>query len=56
MTLLGDDGPQFVDIRDIRELDREGRIPGAYHAPRGIAGWELARPAPSRPEALNMVP
>ena len=26
----------FVDIRDIRELDREGRIPGAFHAPRGM--------------------
>ncbi|MDV4144851.1 rhodanese-like domain-containing protein [Shimia sp. FJ5] len=26
----------FVDIRDIRELDREGRIPGAIHAPRGM--------------------
>ena len=27
---------QFVDIRDIRELKREGRIPGAMHAPRGM--------------------
>jgi rhodanese-related sulfurtransferase len=26
----------FVDIRDIRELDRDGRIPGALHAPRGM--------------------
>lgn len=26
----------FVDIRDIRELDRDGRIPGAIHAPRGM--------------------
>ena len=26
----------FVDIRDIRELDREGRIEGAVHAPRGM--------------------
>jgi len=26
----------LVDIRDIRELNREGRIPGAYHAPRGM--------------------
>ena len=27
---------QFVDIRDIRELKRESRIPGALHAPRGM--------------------
>src|SRR5689334_1642194 len=25
-----------VDIRDIRELEREGRIPGSFHAPRGM--------------------
>ncbi len=29
-------GALLVDIRDIRELDREGRIPGATHAPRGM--------------------
>ncbi|WP_375260641.1 rhodanese-like domain-containing protein [Palleronia sp.] len=26
----------LVDIRDVRELDRAGRIPGAIHAPRGM--------------------
>jgi len=26
----------LVDIRDIRELDREGRVPDAVHAPRGM--------------------
>ena len=26
----------FVDIRDIRELERVGMIPGAFHAPRGM--------------------
>src|SRR3990170_7337655 len=26
----------FVDLRDIRELAREGRIPGAFHCPRGM--------------------
>jgi 2-hydroxychromene-2-carboxylate isomerase/rhodanese-related sulfurtransferase len=26
----------FVDIRDARELEREGVIPGAFHAPRGL--------------------
>jgi len=26
----------FVDIRDVRELEREGMVPGAYHAPRGM--------------------
>jgi rhodanese-related sulfurtransferase len=26
----------FVDIRDIRELNREGRVPGVFHCPRGL--------------------
>ena len=26
----------IVDIRDVRELEREGRIPGSFHAPRGM--------------------
>lgn len=33
---LDDDSIVFVDIRDPRELDREGMIPGAFHAPRGM--------------------
>lgn len=36
VTLHGDPGVVFVDIRDIRELEREGRVPGAVHAPRGM--------------------
>lgn len=35
---LGDPGVVFVDIRETRELEREGVIPGAFHAPRGILG------------------
>ena len=31
-----DPGVVFVDIRDVRELERDGMIPGAFHAPRGM--------------------
>ncbi|MCY3981330.1 MAG: rhodanese-like domain-containing protein, partial [Alphaproteobacteria bacterium] len=31
-----DESVQIVDIRDVRELDRDGMIPGALHAPRGM--------------------
>ena len=34
--LLGDRDTVFVDIRDVRELEREGMIPSAMHAPRGM--------------------
>ena len=32
----GDNRLQLVDIRDIRELEREGTAVGALHAPRGM--------------------
>lgn len=35
-ALHGRDDVQFVDIRDVRELQREGTIPGAFHATRGM--------------------
>ncbi|MCL4710722.1 MAG: rhodanese-like domain-containing protein [Pseudorhodoplanes sp.] len=35
-TLYGRDDVVFVDLRDIRELQREGRVPGAFHCPRGM--------------------
>lgn len=33
---MNDEDFVLIDIRDPRELDREGRIPGAMHAPRGM--------------------
>jgi rhodanese-related sulfurtransferase len=35
-ALLNDPNVVFVDLRDVRELAREGQIPGAFHAPRGM--------------------
>ena len=32
----GDPDVVFVDLRDVRELEREGMIPDAVHAPRGM--------------------
>ena len=37
-ALHGSDSVVFVDLRDIRELTREGRVPGAFHCPRGKIG------------------
>lgn len=31
-----EEGARLVDIRDVRELQRGGVIPGALHAPRGM--------------------
>ena len=35
-ALVGKDDVVLVDLRDPRELDREGKIPGAFHCPRGM--------------------
>ena len=35
-TRLADPKVQLVDIRDVRELEREGTVPGALLAPRGM--------------------
>ncbi len=36
VALHGSDDVVFIDLRDIRELAREGRVPGAFHCPRGM--------------------
>ncbi len=36
IRLKNDQNVVLVDIRDVRELAREGRVPGALHAPRGM--------------------
>jgi rhodanese-related sulfurtransferase len=33
---MGRPDVQLVDIRDVRELQAEGTVPGSYHAPRGM--------------------
>ena len=35
-ALHGRDDVVFVDVRDVRELENEGVVPGAVHAPRGM--------------------
>lgn len=35
-SLYQDKDVVLIDLRDVRELYREGIIPGAFHAPRGL--------------------
>lgn len=41
LAKLGEEGTAFIDLRDVRELDREGRVPGAFHCPRGMLEFWL---------------
>ena len=43
---LGRDDVVFVDLRDVRELEREGVIPGAFHCPRGMLEFWLDPDSP----------
>jgi rhodanese-related sulfurtransferase len=36
IALHGHSDVTFIDLRDPRELEREGRMPGAFHCPRGM--------------------
>jgi rhodanese-related sulfurtransferase len=47
------DDTLLVDIRDIRELDRDGRVPGATHAPRGMLEFWVDPESPYYKERFN---
>lgn len=35
-AMVGSDDVTFIDVRDVREIAKTGRIPGARHVPRGM--------------------
>ncbi len=44
--MLGRDDVVFVDIRDPRELEREGTIPGAFRCTRGMLEFWIDKDSP----------
>ena len=50
---LGQEGVVFVDLRDVRELEREGAIPGAFHCPRGMLEFWLDPESPYHNPAFD---
>ena len=51
-NFLEDDDAMFVDLRDPRELEREGKIPNAFHAPRGMLEFWVDPTSPYHKEAF----
>jgi rhodanese-related sulfurtransferase len=51
-NFLEDDDAMFVDLRDPRELEREGKIPKALHAPRGMLEFWVDPTSPYHKEAF----
>ena len=51
-AMLGGEEAVFVDIRDIRELQREGKIKGAIHAPLGMLEFSVDPASPYHRDAF----
>ncbi|MDE2693848.1 MAG: rhodanese-like domain-containing protein [Paracoccaceae bacterium] len=43
----------LIDLRDIRELKREGKIPGAFSCPRGMLEFWIDPESPYHKEIFN---
>lgn len=46
VEILEDDHYVLVDIRDVRELQRDGMVPDAFHAPRGMLEFWIDEESP----------
>jgi rhodanese-related sulfurtransferase len=53
IALAGRPDTVLVDIRDVRELEREGRVPGAFHCPRGMLEFWLDPASPYHKPVFN---
>ena len=52
-ALLDSPDHVFVDLRDIRELKRSGKIPGAFSCPRGMLEFWIDPESPSHKSLFN---
>ncbi|HBS49563.1 MAG TPA: rhodanese [Rhodobacteraceae bacterium] len=52
LTLHDDPGHVFVDLRDIREIQRGGMIPGAFSCPRGMLEFWIDPDSPYHKEVF----
>lgn len=53
LNLIEDDRHVIVDLRDIRELKRTGKIPGAFSCPRGMLEFWIDPASPYHKEVFN---
>lgn len=52
-ALVGHADTVFVDLRDPRELEREGKLPGAFHCPRGMLEFWIDPESPYAKEVFQ---
>lgn len=51
--LVGSEEHVIVDLRDIRELQRTGKIPGAFSCPRGMLEFWIDPASPYHKDVFN---
>ena len=52
-VLVNSDKHVFIDLRDIREIKRSGKIPGAFSCPRGMLEFWIDPDSPYHKEIFN---
>ena len=53
IELSARDDVTIIDIRDVRELHREGKVAGAFHLPRGMLEFWIDPQSPYFKELFN---
>ena len=53
MAKVGDEGVAFIDLRELDELHREGKLPGAVHAPRGMLEYYIDPESPYHKDVFS---
>ena len=53
IALHGRDDVTIVDLRDPREMEREGHIPGTFHCPRGMLEFWIDPESPYHKEIFS---
>ncbi len=52
-SLIDNDNAMLIDIRDVRELWRDGKVPESKHVPRGMIEFWIAPDSPYHKEIFT---
>ena len=53
LSFLGKDSHAFIDLRDPREIQRSGKIPGSFSCPRGMLEFWIDPNSPYHKEIFS---
>lgn len=51
--IMGRDGVVVIDVRDAKELEQGGKVPGAVHIPRGLLEFKADPDSPAHDKSLD---